>query len=174
MGLGSLQVLVTGGLITVLVHYFLDSSWNISLLIGLALSLSSTAFVLQLLTERKLLSSDYGKPSVSILLLQDLAVVPLLALVSLMVAPELTVGEDIFFAAVETLAILTLVVVAARYVLNPLLHILSRSGSPEIFTASALLLVLGTAQIMESVGLSLAMGAFIAGLLIADSSFAIR
>ena len=171
LGLGSLQVLVTGGLITVLVHYFFDSSWNISLLIGLALSLSSTAFVLQLLTERKLLSSDYGKPSVSILLLQDLAVVPLLALVSLMVAPELTVGEDIFFAAVETLAILTLVVVAARYVLNPLLHILSRSGSPEIFTASALLLVLGTAQIMESVGLSLAMGAFIAGLLIADSSF---
>ena len=174
LGLGSLQVLVTGGLITVLVHYFLDSSWNISLLIGLALSLSSTAFVLQLLTERKLLSSDYGKPSVSILLLQDLAVVPLLALVSLMVAPELTVGEDIFFAAVETLAILTLGVAAARYVLNPLLHILSRSGSPEIFTASALLLVLGTAQIMESVGLSLAMGAFIAGLLIADSSFAIR
>ncbi len=171
LGLGSLQVLVTGGLITVIVRQLLNVAWDVSILIGLALSLSSTAFVLQLLTERKLLASEYGKPSVSILLLQDLAVVPLLALVSLMVAPELTVAEDVFFAAIETLLILALVVVAARYILNPLLNILSRFGSPEIFTATALLLVLGTAQIMESVGLSLAMGAFIAGLLIADSSF---
>ncbi len=171
LGLGSLQVLVTGGLITVLTHYFLNTSWNVSILIGLALSLSSTAFVLQLLTERKLLASEHGTPSVSILLLQDLAVVPLLALVSLMVAPELTVAEDVFFTIIETIIIFSLVVVAARYILNPLLNILSRLGSPEIFTASALLLVLGTAQIMESVGLSLAMGAFIAGLLIADSSF---
>ncbi len=171
LGLGSLQVLVTGGLITFFVQYFLNSSWEVSVLIGLALSLSSTAFVLQLLTERRLLSSEHGRPSVSILLLQDLAVVPLLAFVSLMAAPELTIGKDIFFASIETLIILSLVIVAARYVLNPLLHILSRFGSPEIFTASALLLVLGSAQIMESVGLSLAMGAFIAGLLIADSSY---
>ncbi len=171
LGLGSLQVLVTGAMITFLIKYFLAPSWEVSVLIGLALSLSSTAFVLQLLTERKLLSSEHGRPAVSILLLQDLAVVPLLAFVSLMAAPELTMREDVFFAAAETIIILLLVIVGARYVLNPLLHILSRVGSPEIFTASALLLVLGSAQIMESVGLSLAMGAFIAGLLIADSSY---
>ena len=171
LGLGSLQVLITGGFITLIVHEFLESAWDVSLLIGLALSLSSTAFVLQLLTERKLLSSDYGRPSVSVLLLQDLAVVPLLAFVSLMVAPELTIAEDVFLALGEALIILLLIIVAARYILNPLLNILSRFGSPEIFTASALLLVLGSAQLMESIGLSMAMGAFIAGLLIADSSY---
>jgi monovalent cation:proton antiporter-2 (CPA2) family protein len=171
LGLGTLQVLMTGGLITVIVHEFLHTSWKVSLLVGLALSLSSTAFVLQLLTERKLLSSEYGRPSVAVLLLQDLAVVPLLALVSLMAVPELTIAEDIFIALAEALIILVLVIVAARFILNPLLKFLARFGSPEIFTASALLLVLGSALSMEHAGLSMAMGAFIAGLLIADSSY---
>lgn len=171
LGLGSLQVLVTGGIITVIVHQFLTPSWKVSLLIGLALALSSTAFVLQLLTEKKMLSSPYGRPAVAVLLLQDLAVVPLLAFVSLIATPELTIGEDIFYALAEAFAILILIIVATRYILNPLLSVLVRHGSPEIFTASALLLVLGTAQAMESIGLSMAMGAFIAGLLIADSSY---
>ena len=171
LGLGTLQVLVTGGLITVIVHEFLDTSWKISLLTGSALALSSTAFVLQLLRERKLLSSEYGRPAVAVLLLQDLAVIPLLAFVSLIAAPELTVAEDVFLALAEAVIILLLIIVAARYILNPLLKVLARIGSPEIFTASALLLVLGTAQAMESIGLSMAMGAFIAGLLIADSSY---
>lgn len=171
LGLGTLQVLLTGGLITVIVHEFLEASWKISLLTGLALALSSTAFVLQLLTERKQLYSGYGKPAVAVLLLQDLAVIPLLAFVSLMGTPELTIAEDVFLALAEALVILLLVIVAARYVLNPLLKVLTRFGSPEIFTASALLLVLGTAQAMERAGLSMAMGAFIAGLLIADSAF---
>ncbi len=171
LGLGSLQVLITGGVITIIVHEILNSSWKISLLIGSALALSSTAFVLQLLTERKGLSSEYGRPSVAVLLLQDLAVVPLLAFVSLMAAPELTVAEDVFLALGEALIILVLIVIAARHILNPILNRLVRFGSPEIFTASALLLVLGSAQTMESIGLSMAMGAFIAGLLIADSSY---
>jgi len=171
LGLGSLQVLITGGVITVVAHELLDSSWKISLLIGSALALSSTAFVLQLLTERKTLSSEYGKTSVAVLLLQDLAVVPLLAFVSLIATPELSIAEDVFFALAEALVILVLIIVTARYVLNPLFNMLVRFGSPEIFTASALLLVLGTAQAMESIGLSMAMGAFIAGLLIADSSY---
>jgi monovalent cation:proton antiporter-2 (CPA2) family protein len=171
LGLGSLQVLITGGLITIIVHQFISSSWKISLLIGLALALSSTAFVLQLLTEKKVLTSKYGRPSVAVLLFQDLAVVPLLAFVSLMAAPELTIAEDVFLALGETLIILFLIIVTARYVLNPLFKLLARFGSPEIFTASALLLVLGSAQAMENIGLSMAMGAFIAGLLIADSSY---
>ena len=171
LGLGTLQVLITGGLITIVAHEFLDSSWKVSLLLGSALALSSTAFVLQLLTERKLLSSEYGRPSVAVLLLQDLAVIPLLAFVSLMAAPELTIAEDVFLALAEALIILFLIIVAARYILNPLLNLLTRYGSPEIFTASALLLVLGSALAMESIGLSMAMGAFIAGLLIADSSY---
>ena len=171
LGLGTLQVLITGSLITVVIHEFLGTSWKISLLTGAALALSSTAFVLQLLRERKLLYSEYGRPAVAILLLQDLAVIPLLVFVSLIAAPELTIAEDIFIALAEAFAILALIIVAARYVLNPLLKVLARFGSPEIFTASALLLVLGTAQAMESIGLSMAMGAFTAGLLIADSSY---
>ena len=171
LGLGTLQVLITGGLITVIAHEILNTSWKVSLLIGMALSLSSTAFVLQLLTERKIVSSEYGRPSVAILLLQDLAVVPLLALVSLMAVPELTIAEDVFLALVEALVILVLIIVVARFILNPLLKFLARFGSPEIFTASALLLVLGSALSMEIAGLSMAMGAFIAGLLIADSSY---
>ncbi|RLA02895.1 MAG: potassium transporter KefC, partial [Gammaproteobacteria bacterium] len=102
---------------------------------------------------------------------QDLAVIPLLAYVALIATPELTIAEDIFIALAEALVILVLIIVGARYILNPILKVLARYGSPEIFTASALLLVLGTAQAMESVGLSMAMGAFIAGLLIADSSY---
>ena len=171
LGLGTLQVLITGGLITVIVHELLNISWDISLLIGLALALSSTAFVLQLLTEKKMLSSEYGKPTVAVLLLQDLAVVPLLAYVSLIGSPESTIAEDVFIALAETLVILFIIIIAARYILNPLIKVLARFASPEIFTASALLLVLGSAQAMESIGLSMAMGAFIAGLLIADSSY---
>lgn len=171
LGLGSLQVLVTGAVITVIAYGLLDVTWEISLLIGLALALSSTAFVLQLLTERKMLSSAYGSPSVAVLLMQDLAVVPLLAFVSLMGTPDLTIAEDLFLALAEAIIILGLIIIAAKYILNPLFNMLARFGSPEIFTASALLLVLGSAQAMESIGLSMAMGAFIAGLLIADSSY---
>jgi monovalent cation:proton antiporter-2 (CPA2) family protein len=171
LGLGSLQVLITGGLITIIAHEILNSSWNISLLIGSALALSSTAFVLQLLTEKKMLSSEFGRPSVAVLLLQDLAVIPLLAFVSLMATPELTIAEDVFLAVAEALIILILIIITARYILNPILNKLARFGSPEIFTASALLLVLGSAQVMENIGLSMAMGAFTAGLLIADSSY---
>ncbi len=171
LGLGSLQVFITGGMITISAHAILHTSLGISLLIGSALALSSTAFVLQLLTERKMLSSEYGRPAVAVLLLQDLAVVPLLAFVSLMATPELTTAEDVFFAAAEGILILVLIITIARYILNPILNKLARYSSPEIFTASALLLVLGSAYVMERIGLSMAMGAFTAGLLIADSSY---
>ena len=171
LGLGSLQVIITGGVITIIVHETLQSSWAVSLLIGSALALSSTAFVLQLLTEKKMLSSEYGRPAVAVLLLQDLAVVPLLAFVSLIATPELTIAEDVLLAFAEALLILVLIITAARYILNPTLNRLARFSSPEIFTASALLLVLGSAKVMESIGLSMAMGAFTAGLLIADSSY---
>ena len=171
LGLGTLQVVITGSLLTVIVHEFLDISWKLSLLTGAALALSSTAFVLQLLTEKKMLYSEYGRPSVAILLLQDLAVIPLLAFVSLMSAPELTIAEDVFLALAEALIIILVIIITARYILTPLLNALARFGSPEIFTASALLVVLGSAQAMETIGLSMAMGAFIAGLLIADSAY---
>lgn len=169
-GLGSLQFLITGGLLTGLA-YLVGAELRAAILIGPALALSSTAFVLQILTEQKSLHSTYGRTSFAILLLQDLAVVPLLALIPLLAMPELSLGKNIGFALAETLVILTLVIVGGRYFLHPLLHRVALSGSPEVFTASSVLLVLGTALVTEHIGLSMALGSFIAGLLISDSAY---
>ena len=170
-GLGTLQVLITGALLTVGAHVFLDVPYRSAILIGPALALSSTAFVLQLLSEQRMLHSNYGRASLSVLLLQDLAVVPLLALVPLLAAREFTIGTDIAFALLEATAILLLVVVGGRYLLQPVLHRVTHARTQEIFTALVVVLVLGSALLTEHVGLSMAMGAFIAGVLIADSPY---
>ena len=170
-GLGTLQVLLTGVLLGGMGYVFFGIPLRAAILVGPALALSSTAFVLQLLSEQKLLTSVYGRTSISVLLLQDLAVVPLLALVSLIAVPELSIGEDIGLALAESLLILGLVVLLGRYLLHPILHRVALSGNPEVFTASAVLIVLGTALVAEHAGASMAMGAFLAGLLISDSSY---
>ncbi|MDH3612647.1 MAG: cation:proton antiporter [Gammaproteobacteria bacterium] len=138
---------------------------------GPALALSSTAFVMQLLAEQKMLYSEYGRASFAVLLFQDLAVIPLLALVPLLAAPKLTVGADIALALAKAIGILLFAIVGGRYLLQPILHRVTRARNREVFTALAVLLVLGSALLTEAVGLSMAMGAFIAGLLIADSPF---
>jgi voltage-gated potassium channel Kch len=106
-----------------------------------------------------------------VLLFQDLAVVPLLALASLLAVTDLTIEEDLGLALLEAVIILALIILGGRYLLQPILQRVARYGSPEIFTASAVLLVLGTAVLMAQIGLSMAMGAFVAGLLVADSEF---
>jgi len=169
-GLGSLQMIVTGLLLTSLA-YLIGAEFRAAILIGPALALSSTAVVLQLLTEKKLLNSNYGRTSFAILLLQDLAVIPLLALIPLLATPELSVGKNIGIALAETLFILIIVIAGGRYFLHPILNRVALSGSPEVFTASAVLLVLGTALLTEHIGLSMALASFIAGLLISDSSY---
>jgi monovalent cation:proton antiporter-2 (CPA2) family protein len=171
LGLGTLQVVITGAFLTVGIHLLLDIPYRAAILIGMALALSSTAFVLQLLAEQKLLKSSYGRAALAVLLLQDLAVVPLLALVPLLAAREATIGVDIAFALLEAAAILALVVVFGRFLLHPILHRVAHARSQEIFTALVVLLVLGGALLTEHIGLSMAMGAFIAGLLIADSPY---
>jgi monovalent cation:proton antiporter-2 (CPA2) family protein len=170
-GLGTLQFLLTGAVLAVLAFYFFDIPPRAAMLVGPALALSSTAFVIQILAQQKLLTSNQGKASLAVLLLQDLAVVPLLALVPLLAASELTVGEDVGIAFAQSLAILGLVVVVGRYFLNPVLHRVASSGNPELFTASAVLIVLGSSVATAHAGLSMAMGAFLAGLLISDSSY---
>lgn len=170
-GLGTLQVLLAGILLGGIGHFFFDIPLRAATLIGPALALSSTAFVLQILTEKKLLTSSYGRTSFSVLLLQDLAVVPLLALVPLLVMPELSFGKDVGFALVESILTLGLIVLVGRYLLHPILHRVALSGNAEVFTASAVLVVLGTALVTEHIGLSMAMGAFLAGLFISDSSY---
>jgi monovalent cation:proton antiporter-2 (CPA2) family protein len=170
-GLGTLQLVITGALLTVGSHVLLDIPYRAAILIGPALALSSTAFVLQFLAEQKMLRSDYGRASLAVLLLQDLAVVPLLALVPMLAAQEFTISADIAFAQLGAAVILLFVVVGGRYLLQPILHRVARTRSQEIFTALVVLLVLGSAILTERIGLSMAMGAFIAGLLIADSPY---
>lgn len=170
-GLGTLQVVITGGLITAAIHMALDLPFRTAVVIGPALALSSTAFVLQLLAEKKMLHSEYGRASLSVLLLQDLAVVPLLALVPLLAIPDFTIGTDIAIALAETFGILFVVIVGGRYLLQPIMHRIAHTRSRETFTAFTVLLVLGSALLTEHLGLSMAMGAFIAGLLIADSPY---
>jgi len=118
-----------------------------------------------------MLYSEYGRASFAVLLFQDLAVIPLLALVPLLAAPKLTVGADIALALAKAIGILLFAIVGGRYLLQPILHRVTRARNREVFTALAVLLVLGSALLTEAVGLSMAMGAFIAGLLIADSPF---
>ena len=170
-GMGTLQVLLTGALLGGAGYFLFDIPLRVTILVGPALALSSTAFVLQLLTEQKLLTSAYGRTSIAVLLLQDLAVIPLLALAPLLAMSELSIGEDIGLALAESLLILGLVVLLGRYFLHPVLHRVALSGNPEVFTASAVLIVLGVALITEHIGLSMAMGAFLAGLLISDSAY---
>ena len=170
-GLGALQVVVVGMLISAAAYFVFGVDARAALLVGPVLALSSTAFVLQLLSEQKLLGSEYGRTSVSVLLFQDLAVVPLLALVSLLTVADLTVGKDVGLALIKALATLALIIFGGHFLLQPILQRVARLGSPEIFTALAILLVLGAAVLMAQIGLSMAMGAFVAGLLIADSEF---
>jgi glutathione-regulated potassium-efflux system protein KefB len=170
-GLGVLQVLVAGALLSAVTYYVFGLSSQASILVGPALALSSTAFVLQLLSDQKLLTSVYGRSSISVLLFQDLAVVPLMALVPLLAAPEFGIGSDIGYALGKSVLILGGVVLTGRYLLNPLLQRIALTVLPEVFTASAILLVLGIALITESSGLSMAMGAFLAGLLLSDSTY---
>ena len=170
-GLGTAQVVLTGFLLVAVALFVFGLPLRSAVLIGPALALSSTAFVLQILSEQRALGTTYGRAALSVLLLQDLAVVPLLALVPLLAVDGMSVSQDIGLALLESLAILALVVIAGRYVLHPLLHRVARAGSPEVFTASALLIVLGAALATEHAGLSMAMGAFLAGLLISESAY---
>ncbi|MFO7307148.1 MAG: monovalent cation:proton antiporter-2 (CPA2) family protein [Pseudomonadota bacterium] len=173
-GLGLAQIVVTCAL-TAAVAAVLGHSARGMIVTGLALSLSATAIALQVLDERRDLSTPYGQRTFSILLFQDLSIVPILALVPLLANTEtLGSGQALAGAAgasARALAAVALVVVVGRYLLNPLFRLLAGSGGREVMTAAALLVVLGAAMLMEQVGLSMAMGAFLAGVLLAESNF---
>ena len=174
-GLGTAQLVLSAAAFALLAYFGLGFNPAAAVVSGLALSVSGTAIALQLLGERGDLASPYGQRTFSILLFQDIAVVPLLALVPLL-APggEAEVARDpkgALLAAGVAVAAIAVIVVAGRYLLNPLFRILARSGAREAMTAAALLVVLGAAGLMEAAGLSAALGAFLAGLLLSESTF---
>ncbi len=144
-----------------------------ALAVGLAMALSATAIALQILEERGDGSEPYGRRTFSILLFQDMAIAPVLALLPLLASAGAARGGWLGTATAIGVAVgaIAVLVLAGRYALNPLFRLLAKAGAREVMTAAALLVVLGSAVLMEHAGLSMAMGAFIAGVLLAESNF---
>jgi glutathione-regulated potassium-efflux system ancillary protein KefC len=149
--------------------------WKTALVAALGLALSSTAIALQVMGERNLLPTSSGQAGFSILLFQDVAAIPILALIPLLGVSqevnEASSGADIAYYAIKIIAIITGIVVGGRLLLRPIFRWIARSKTPEIFTAASLLLVVGIAALMLFVGLSMALGAFLAGVLLAESEY---
>jgi len=172
-GLGFAQMAVTT-LCLGAAAYAIGFSTKAAFVTGVAVALSATAIALQMLGERNDLQTPYGQRSFAILLFQDLSVVPLLAILPLLASGAAAEGGtflDRLLGVGEAILAIAAVVLIGRYGLNPFFRILARSGAREVMTASALLVVLGAALLMQEVGLSMAMGAFLAGLLLAESNF---
>jgi monovalent cation:proton antiporter-2 (CPA2) family protein len=174
-GLGVAQLLLTAAAIAGLATATGLFGWRGALVAGLSLALSATSIALRILEERGHLQQPYGQRAFAILLFQDMSVVPLLALVPLL-APgggatqHVSLAEAATSAGLVGLAIAALVV-AGRYLLNPFFRLLAWTGAREVMTAAALLVVLGAALLMQWVGMSMALGAFLAGVLLAESTY---
>ncbi len=167
-GAGSLQVALSAlalGAITLSTGL----SWKAALVVGLGLALSSTAVSLQLMGERKELATEYGRLGFAILLFQDLAAIPLLAAIPILGGAQQEGFNPV--AVLKAVGAIAIVVLGGRVLLRSLFRVVARTRMPEVFTASALLVVLGTAWFMQLAGLSAGLGAFLAGVMLADSEF---
>jgi monovalent cation:H+ antiporter-2, CPA2 family len=170
-GLGLAQVAITGALLAAIVALLGGLQPGPSVIVGFGLALSSTAFAMQLLNEQNATNARHGQTAFSILLFQDLAVVPLLALIPLFspfVEGQTQSGLERFAIGVACVAAL---LIAGRYLLNPMFRVIANTGAKEAMLAAALFVVIGSAVLFQYAGLSMAMGAFVAGVMLADSSF---
>ncbi|TQN03930.1 Kef-type potassium/proton antiporter (CPA2 family) [Acidovorax temperans] len=173
-GTGSAQVLGCAAVLFA-AGWLAGLPWRISLVAALGLALSSTAIALQVLAERNLMRTSSGQAGFSILLFQDVAAIPILALLPLLGAAA-GAGDDhsageVLLEALKIVGVIGAIVLGGRLLLRPLLRWIAKSRTPEIFTAASLLLVVGIAYLMVMVGLSMALGAFLAGVLLADSEY---
>lgn len=169
-GLGGGQVMLTG-LVIGMAGWLMGLSPPVAVITGFGLALSSTAMGLQILAERGEVASAYGRSAFAVLLLQDLMVPVLLTLTPLLVQTDAGLPTNIGTAVAKAAGVLIGAVLVGRFLLRPVFRAVARARSAEVFTATALLVVLGMAVAMEHVGLSMALGAFVAGLLLAESEF---
>jgi glutathione-regulated potassium-efflux system protein KefB len=168
-GMGSVQVAGTIAAVAA-IGWALGLPFTLAVVAGMGFAMSSTAIALATLQEKRLLATPGGQASFSVLLFQDLAVIPLVLLLGLL-APEQSRGSLDWMATARSLAMIALFIGAGRTLLRPLLRFIASTGQRDIFVAFALLLVLGVAALMEMVGLSMALGAFLAGVMLADSEY---
>lgn len=181
IGLGGLQIAGTTTIITLIGVFLLKESFATSLTIGFIATMSSTAIILQTISERGLTKTNAGKSSFAVLLFQDIMVIPILAIIPLLAANntiEVSAGQQtlldgapVFMKTLAILGAIALIFFIGNYIVNPLFNSIGRLQVREIFTASALMLVIGVSLLMQSVGLSPALGAFIAGVVLANNPF---
>lgn len=190
LGLGGGQVLITILAFAGVAYFVMGDAWQTAVAVGMILALSSTAIILQTLDEKGLMKTEGGQSSFSVLLFQDIAVIPMLALIPLLALPELAgvaaahEGEDnhgeggtilaglpAWASALATLSAIAFVVFAGNYLTRPIFRFIAMAGLRELFTATALLFVTGIALLMTVVGLSPALGTFIAGVVLANSEY---
>lgn len=167
--LGGLQVGLTGMLLMWLLHHFFSLALDTAFIVGFGLALSSTAFVLQILTEKQQLSSTHGREAFTILLFQDIAVIPLLAVIPFLSGVREQSYDLVYFGKV--FAVFAGLIFASRYVVRPFFKFVASSGASELLTAVALFIVMGVSILMGQIGLSMALGAFLTGVLLADSEY---
>jgi CPA2 family monovalent cation:H+ antiporter-2 len=181
LGMGSMQVIGTTILVFMGGIFILNWNWQTALAIGMALSLSSTAIVLQTLKEKGLNNTSMGRSSFAVLLFQDIAVIPILAFIPLLATADIVATSAIketliadfpsWLRAVFVISAIVFVYFSGRLIVVPLLHYVAKTRLQELFTACALLLVVGVSYLMQLVGLSPALGAFMAGVVLANSEF---
>ena len=170
-GLGLAQVIATGLVLAALGYALAGLTPGASIIVGFGLALSSTAFALQILEQEGTTNTHHGQTAFSILLFQDLAIVPLLALIPLLAPGSAEAEQPGFQQFMIAVAAIAALLIAGRYLLNPLFRIIANTGAKEAMIAAALLVVLGSATLMQLAGLSMAMGAFVAGVMLAESSY---
>ncbi|WFU09636.1 monovalent cation:proton antiporter-2 (CPA2) family protein [Rhizobium sp. CB3090] len=168
-GLGTAQVILSGLALTLAAYLANITGWRGSIIVGFGLALSSTAFAMQILEQEGDVNTKYGQRSFSMLLLQDLAIVPLLALVTVLGGPT-QASNPILDLAIAVGAVAAMII-AGRYLLTPLFQVIARTGAREAMIAAALFVVMGSATLMQLAGLSMAMGAFLSGVMLAESSY---
>ena len=166
--LGGLQVLVTGSLFTG-AGLLCGFSTTTSAIAGFGLAMSSTAFVMQLLAEKKQLATRHGREAFAILLFQDMAVIPILAVLPIL-SGESTQNYNLTYFA-KVVGLFALLIIGSRIVIRPAFRLIAASKANELLTAAALFIIIGIAVVMEKLGLSMALGAFVTGVLLADSPY---
>ncbi|TWF57314.1 monovalent cation:proton antiporter-2 (CPA2) family protein [Neorhizobium alkalisoli] len=170
-GLGPAQVIVSGAALSGLAYLANMADWRGSVVIGFGLALSSTAFALQILNDAGDMNSKYGQRSFSVLLFQDLAIVPLLAMITILAPGTKEAAATPLLDFAIAVGAVGAMVIAGKYLLTPMFQVIARTGAREVMIAAALLVVLGSAAAMQAVGLSMAMGGFLSGVMLAESSY---